>query len=246
MTLEHYEQAFIRVCFDAEPSDADLDALGDRARYLLYRDMVRGRLREMAEHALPRTRTALGAERFAALFEEHLAVEPPRSRFIREVVVPFAGWLVGRVSDEASTRPWLADLISLERARWEAIWRDRTVEPPTAEFDFDRRPVVSPVHELLAVEHAVHREPDEHGAYPAEPAWVIVYRRPSNHVVGTFGLNAVTAELVRAWARSEETAMESVQRVAALRGVAVDAAFIDGLCTVLAEFIEREIVLGSR
>ena len=152
------------------------------------------------------------------------------------------------MSEDARERPWLRDLVTLERACWEAIWRDATGEPKSAalDFDFDRRPIVCPVLELLALEHAVHAEPDERGAYPIRPSWVIVYRRPADHTVGTFVVNAVTAELLRAWARGEETAMASVQRVAASRSTVVDAAFIDGLCAVLSDFLERGIVLGSR
>ncbi len=246
MSLDRYEQTFIRVCFDRAPSEADLELLGDRARYLLYRDMVRSRLRELAESALPRTRTALGAERFATLFDEHLSVAPPRSRYIREVALPFAAWLVGRVADDAGAQPWLRDLVVLERARWQAVWSDATGEPAVGELDFDRRPVLGPVTELLALEHAVHADPDGRGAYEARPVWLIVHRRPGDHVVGTFVVNAVTAELFRAWASGDETLMASVLRVAAARGTTVDAGFIDGLCTVLSDFLERGILLGSR
>ena len=37
-------KAMQRVCFDAEPSEADLELLGSRERWLVYRELVQNRL----------------------------------------------------------------------------------------------------------------------------------------------------------------------------------------------------------
>jgi len=245
MSLGGYEEAFLRVCFAAEPAPSDLAVLGDPARYLMYRGMVRSRLREMVESALPRTRAALGAERFAALVEDHLCAAPPRTRFIREVPVPFARALAERAATLESARPWLADLVELERARWEAIYHDEQAPTAAQEFDFERVPVLDPAHEVLSLGHAVHRDADADGGYAAVPTSLVVHRGRGDHAVGAVPVSGVVGAVVGEWAKSEETAMASVIRVASARGVPVDASLVDGLCTALASFIERGLVLGS-
>ena len=54
--LADHAKAMQRVCFGAEPSEADLELLGSRERWLVYRDLVRNRLNHVIRVALARTK----------------------------------------------------------------------------------------------------------------------------------------------------------------------------------------------
>ena len=56
-------RAIQRICFGSEPSEADLELLGSRERWLVYRDLVRNRLNIVIGAALARTKTAIGERR---------------------------------------------------------------------------------------------------------------------------------------------------------------------------------------
>jgi hypothetical protein len=64
--------------------------------------------------------------------------------------------------------------------------------------------------------------------------------------VRTWTLTETTFELLQGWQRGDCTVAESVQRLGKARAIRIDGAFVDALCTTLAQFIEIGIVLGSR
>ena len=57
---------------------------------------------------------------------------------------------------------------------------------------------------------------------------------------------AESRDLLRAWIPGDRTMTEAVQAVAQARGTAIDARFIDGLSSLLEDFLGRGILLGSR
>jgi hypothetical protein len=73
-----------------------------------------------------------------------------------------------------------------------------------------------------------------------------VYRRPEDKAARTFVLNPTLHALMVALEPGELTLTQAVQRVAQARKLRVDQPFIDGLCTVLADFSERGLLLGSK
>ena len=82
------------------------------------------------------------------------------------------------------------------------------------------------------------------GGYPAGEIYLCVHRKPDEKKARTWKLNGVTHDLMLRFRDSEDSVTQAVQRVATAREVAVDEAFIEGLCTVLADFIERGVILG--
>lgn len=246
MSLSEVQRAFLSICFDPVPARADLDMLsGERQRWLVYRDMVRARLRDMAAVGLPRTRKTLGEARFDRAFTRYLAEDPPRSRYIRDVVPHFVCHATRAWEGDAELPAHLPDLARYEAAKW--VVADE--EEPTAaatEFDFDKPAVFTPAHRLLRLRHAVHRAEDDPRFAEPVPIQLLVYRRKDGKRAHTWSCNAVTADLIERWAAGEQTVSEAIRTVAEQRGLVVDQRFLDGLCTVLADFIERGIVLGSR
>jgi hypothetical protein len=161
------------------------------------------------------------------------------------VVGCFAASAVGWLREDPEVPGHVADLCAYEAARWSVA--DESDERPAGllEFAFDRRPALASAVRLLALQHAVHLEPAPAGVYPAGEFLVCVYRRAAETKARFFSLNPVTYALLQRFATSAESVTRSVEHVAAQRSVAVDEAFLDGLCTVLADFLERGIILGS-
>ncbi|MFW5925947.1 MAG: putative DNA-binding domain-containing protein [Myxococcota bacterium] len=235
--------AVARVCFAAEPSPQDLEALGSAQRWLLYRTMVRDRLRDMITAGLPRTIALVGEPTFRADFERWLDQAPPRTRYLREILPAFVSFSLPRWSADDAYPPWTADLARYETARWEVWYQpDAPFEP--AELSFDRYPVVNPALRLLRSIQPVHDERPAGEPYPAESVHLVLYRTPE-HRVDVWVLNGMAADLLEAWQAGDRTVTETVRAVAERRGVQIGPSFVDKLSETIAQFLQKGIVLGS-
>lgn len=231
--LADHAKAMQRVCFGAEPSEADLQLLGSRERWLIYRDMVRHRLTHVMGVALERSKDAVGEVAFARAVEEWLSTGGPETRYLRHVPTAFAGFVIPIW--EKSEAAWVADL-----ARYEiAAWNVRHAPPapsPTSEFSFDRRPVLGTPIEVLRLSYPVQQTPTPPAGYEASPTFLCVYRDP-NHRASTRNLNPIAADLLDAWQSAHETVTDSVQRVAQNHGTEIGPAFVEKLSALIAAFI---------
>lgn len=236
------QQAVARVCFAAEPSSQDLEALGAPERWLLYRTMVRDRLRDMISAGLPRTIALVGKPAFHDAFDRWLDRAPPRTRYIREILPAFVSFsLPSWTTDD--TRPWTADLARYETARWE-VWYQEDPPRETVEFSFDRRPAVNPALRVVRLGHPVHDERTLDAPYPAEPVQLALYRTPE-HRVDIWVLNAMAADLLEAWQAGDRTVTETVRGVAERRGIQLGPSFVEKLSEMIAQFLQKGILLGS-
>jgi hypothetical protein len=245
MALIDLQRAVLSICFRAQPPEQQLAELGDRRSWLMYREMVRERLLAEIRAALPRSRQLLGDAAMLEAFTLYLDRDPPRTRYFREIVPAFVNSALSIWEADASVPRLGLDMLRYEAALWEV--RDIALEPaePCAEFAFDRVPVVCPALRLLRVDHAVHLSPDARGAYSAGAQRLCVHRASDADSVRTWTLTETTFELLQVWQRGDCTLAESVQQLGRARAVRIDAAFVDALCTTLAQFIEIGIVLGS-
>ncbi len=239
--LAETARAIQRVCFDSEPSEADLDLLGSRDRWLVYRSLVRTRLIGIVEAALPRTKAAIGGDSLGRIIDEWLSTGGPKTRYFRRVPNELAELAIPIWRDSAE--PWVADL-----ARYEiTIWTVRHAPPdcvPGAEFSFETHPVVGTAVELLCLDHRVHEGPAPETGYMREPVMLCIYRNAKHRAVPQV-LNPLAADLLKAWQRGEETVAESVQRVAAAHNTEIGPAFIEKLSTLITRFITQGILLGG-
>ena len=243
MALIDVQRAVLSVCFEAEPPEAALAALGDRKVWLLYRELTRDRLLREIECALPRTCAALDRPALSRTFVQHLDQDPPRTRFFREIVRSFADSALRSWETEPDIPEHACDLLRYELALWEVS--DAPDEPPCelAEFAFDRVPVVSRALTLLHVQHAVH---PPHCSCTKGEFWLCIQRGPNEARPQTWKFNRTTFALLEDFQRGDASASECVQRVARRLGAKVTPQYIERLCETLAQWIELWILLGSR
>jgi hypothetical protein len=226
-------QAMRRVCFDPEPSETDLELLGSRERWLVYRNLVRNRLTHIVGAAMRRTKQAVGDEAFQCAIDEWLSSGGPRTRYLRHVPCKLATLAI---SVWQSTEPaWIADLTRYEIAIWEV--RNAPPDPASHQpFAFDRNPVLRHAMKILRLDHPVHQTPAPASGYRPERTLLCVYR-DAEHKPATRKLNALAADLLESWKRGDETIAESVERVAAEHGTAISPIFVEKLSTLIADFI---------
>jgi len=240
--LADHAKAMHRVCFGLEPSEEDLRLLGSRERWLIYRELVRSRLLEVVGVALVRTKRAIGDEAFRRAVDEWLSRGGPKTRYFRYVpdeLAEFAIPIWHRVE-----APWVADL-----ARYEIIaWNVRHAPPdPTGftDFAFDRKPVVATAQMVLRLAYPVHRKPTPDAGYEIDPTILCLYRDKHHNPIPR-KLNPLAADLLEAWQRADESVAESVQRVAAAHDTEISPKFVEKLSAMIADFIERGILLGGQ
>lgn len=244
-SLGDLQRAVLRVCYGRAVAPEDLARLGGPAsRWTLYRRMIRGRIREAIDGALPRTVSALGPDATGALVEAFLAEAPPATRLVREITPEFLRWLGGRFPDDARrAAPWLPDLARYELALLELAGDDAEIDlANVTEFAMDRVPVLAPARRFLRVEYAVH-QPD--GVPARAPQALLVYRAALTHTLETLALSPSAADIVARMETGRLTVTECVRDVLAAYGTAADPAFLESLADLLADFLGRRVLLGS-
>lgn len=236
MTLARTQERFVAMCLDREPGDVSGLAMeSERARLLLYRDMVRWRFHQICGEVLPRTRSALGEDAFRARVDAWITDVRPRSRFFRDLPLLFAADALAR----GELPPLARDLLRLERARWHAsIAEDGAAPRP---FALDAIPVPSPSLSVLEVDHAVQLGG---GDVPGRTL-LAVYRRPDLEVETRWSSPTLHA-LLAGWARGDRPAIDTVREVLASEGRPPTPAFVEEMSAFLAELVERGALLGSR
>jgi hypothetical protein len=234
-------EAMTRVCFAAEPSERDLELLGARDRWLLYRSMVRVRLAKVVRSSIPRAREALGEEALKALIDAWLADAPPRTRYFWQVPLAFGAFVEGRLPESPAS---LADLLRYELARWRATHVETPAPPAVVDFAFDRAPALAPSLVLHTFAHPVHLvgSAEREGSKPTR----LAIFRDREHRADAVALNPTASALVEDWLAGERTMAEGVRAVTEARGLKVDQGFIEKLGALIADFLERGLLLGSR
>lgn len=235
-------KAMQRVCFGPEPSEADLELLGSRERWLVYRDLVRNRLNHVIGVALARTKSAIGKEAFGRAVDEWLAAGGPKTRYLRYVPSELAEFAIPIW--QQTEAPWVADLAGYEISSWAVRHGPRNPTPP-AEFAFDRKPVLATAVKVLRLAYPVQNKPRADTGYEPEPTILCLYRDKYHKAIPR-KLNPMAADLLEAWQRADQTVADSVQRIAAAHDAEIGPDFVEKLSTLVADFIERGIILGGR
>lgn len=258
MTLAAYQRALVELSFAADPPEDP--AL---APFQLYRHMIRARLFAMAEAAYRRSWALLGAPACAASFTRFLALEPPRSPLIREVIGAFARFAEADRALLTGAPREASDLLRFEAAKWRAASAEARPAAPGAlrEVDFDGVLVLNPTLERLALDYLVSEPLDERA--PREPHTLLVYRRRHDDDVRWYRAPALLAELLAlatpgsgARQRSASTAPdegeatlgELVARLFARRAPDSDQVepLLGELAAALTVAVERDVLWGVR
>ncbi len=244
MSLAEYQSAAKRVCFDREAAPDDLARLGSKERWLIYRRMVRARLIKVVEAALPRTHAALDEPAFLELVASWLASAAPDTRYFRAVPEGFAAHALAQLRASHDVPSWLPELLEYELRTW-ALKYLPDVEVTASDFDFDAVPVLDPSVELIELQHPVQKKPTPEGGYKPSPTFVCLYRSQA-HEAMTWTLSPITAALMVHWKLGELSVAESVREVCEKRGRAIDQRFLDTLSGLIADFLDRGVLRGSR
>lgn len=241
MLADHIE-AIRRVCFDSKPDQSDLAALGDERRWLVYRELVRSRLGRVIEAALPRTRAAVGSDRFGSAVDDWLATGGPKTRYFRRIPDELAEFAIPIWKQ--TCEPWVADLARYEISSW--FVRHAPADPDDAEeLSFDKRPVVAAGVRVLRLDYPVHQSPTPAAGYQSQPTILCLHRDAAHRAVPQV-LNPTAADLLETWQRGQDSLTDSVHHVAKAQGVEIGPAFVDKLSTLLSDFITKGILLGAR
>lgn len=242
------QRALRELCLGTEARAADLEVLGggEPERWLVYRRMVRGRLRETVAHGFERLEARVGADVFSAWFEAFLAQRPPRSLYLREVAGEFAMFLEGYERPGDAHPAQTIDLARFEWAELDCAY-DARPSPEALPLAMDACPALSPSLRLLRLEWAVHRlGRDEPQAELAEgPVWVCVYRDRESFDVRLLELTEVTGRLLESMVGADRPLVELVRGAALGAGVTLDGTWLAALSDVLADLSQRGILLGS-
>ncbi len=240
MELAEYQRAFARICFAAEPDAADVDAIGgDTDRWLMYRRMVRKRLRRVTGEGIPRTKEALG-DTYDELHGVFLAECGVHSRYIRDAIPEFCEFLLERTEDRR-----VEDICRYELAMWMVRdSADTSLPEGLVEFDFDLPLAVNPAHEVLWARHPVwDRKRFAAGDEWAHEQGVAVLRTVENQMASItlprwyFSLLSDASLGV--------TVTERVQALGRSGVIKMNAAFVSRLVDLTTAAIERGLVLGS-
>ncbi len=236
MSARPEQAAILRVCFDATPRDEDLETLGHRARWTLYREMVRRRFLGLLRGALPRTCETLGEARLDALFTAWLAESPPDTRYFWRLPLRFAAW----AALEADTVE--ADLLALEAARWRVRHAEPIPLPASDALDFEAVPVWNPNAIRLEVSHRVHQR--ELDAPPREPWTLVVYRREDLRA-GTYAVGPFTGAMLAFVQAGDRPLSAAFRDAAASLGREMTQGDVEKASAHLASLMERGVILGS-
>lgn len=251
-SLHLRQEAFARVCFAKAVPPEDLSTLGGAGdRWLLYRNMVRGRISKMIQSGLRRSVPLMGADAYRSALDAWFASHPPTTRYIREVVPAFSRFVLGR-RETAQLPPQLPDTLRFETYRWEAGYDPVAVEIPVSDFDFAAVAVCNPTLRLIACRYPVHELPAREGATEIPetlreetPTWYAIYRKRDDQVTSR-KLTERAHDWLAGLVEGQLPVTEAIQAVAKQRGEEIDAGYVEALGSTLATLLENDALLGSQ
>ena len=252
MSFLSYQAKLRDALFASELLDNVFNTLGaDPTRWKVYRRMVRSRLTDSIEHAFERLVATVGTECFREIVGRFLAEAPPRSHYLRDVPGEFLDFF--EKNRDVLTRTYVlpAYAVDLARYEWAELETAYSFEESSAlhvePLDMQGVAVLSPAHRLIELAYPVHclevRGPD--ATMQAAPFSLCLYRDPETHEVAVLELTPVTAAMLSLMERGTMPLVEVVRKAAEAVGATVDVAFVDALSTLLADFTERGLLLGS-
>jgi hypothetical protein len=246
MNLADYQRTLVRLSFAREASEADFAEFADRARFVMYRQMIRSRLLGMARQAFQATMEVVGNQAFELAFERYLAASPPRSPLIRDAIADF-GPFASQDSQLLSEAPaFAADLVRFEEAKWRVAYRKRVLgEGAPREFDFSGVPVFNAALEQLSLAHRVHEL--EGGCCRAEPCQLLVYRPPQHDDLRWYVPDPLFSQVLSCARTQPATSLaELVRNASQLLGKALDEVLLEELASGVTLALQRGVLLGSR
>jgi len=252
MVYQAYQSNLRDLLLAETPLAGDISSLGDKPeRWRAYRRMVRSRFYEVTSHAFERLIGVIGLERFHALVDRFLGEAPPRSPYLRDVpgeLVAFVESQWDRIQAVSPLPPYALDLMRYEWAELDAAYSHEEVRPSdVVPLVMDKRAVLSPAHRLLQLGFAVNRlgTDGDDREVTRGPVALCLYRDPATHDVETLELTPVAADILAGIERDHASLTDVVRSASGQANVEVDVAFVEALSALLADLVERGVLLGS-
>ena len=252
LVYEKYQTTLRDLLLAKTAVDGDFASLGgEPRRWQAYRRMVRSRFYEVAAHAFERLIGVIGIERFHTLVDRFLREAPPRSPYLRDVpgeLVAFVESAWEGVQADCALPAYARDLMRYEWAELDASYSHEEVSAShVVPLVMDQRAVLSPAHRLLALDFGVHRlgTDGDDGEVVRGAVLLCLYRDPKTHDVETLELTPVAYTLLKGIEEDSGSLTEVVRNASGARGVEVDVAFVEALSALLADLVERGVLLGS-
>ncbi len=236
------------LCAAHEISAADTEALLEQHDRLgVYRDLVRGNLREAMQLSIPRSIARLGPT-FDEYFDRFLAERGPRTHYLRDVTPELLEFCAPLWRDDARVPRYVHDL-----ARHEALHIEVSALPAPARgrepspLALEQGVALSEALRLVRYDHAVHELPeaeDDRSPAPAREVSLLVYRSPE-HEVRYLELTPLARGIVSRLLSGENLGA-ALAAAAAAEGISLTENVLSGAAKLLADLAERGVVLGPR
>jgi hypothetical protein len=229
-----------------EPHDAS--ALAESfERLLVYRELVRGNLREAIQLSIPRSIARLGPL-FDEYFDRFLKERAPSTHYLRDVTTELLEFCLPSWRDDPRVPSYLGDLarhesLHIEVSALPAPARDHVAAPLSLEQAVD----LAAALRLMQYRHAVHELPEaesDRSAPARRDVSLLVYRSP-DHDVRYLELSPLAHGIVQRLLEGAPLA-RAIQEAAAAEQAALTEAVLEGAARLLADLAERGVVRGPK
>jgi uncharacterized protein len=236
------------LCRAHEVSLEDAAALAESLeRLAVYRDLVRGNLREAMSLSIPRCMARLGPV-FDEYFDRFLAERAPRTHYLRDVTPELLEFCQPLWADDPRVPRYSFELalhesLHIEISALPALPRGHVAGPLT----LDQGVELCQALRIVRYQHAVHELPAseaDRSEPQARPVTLLVYRSPE-HEVRYLELTPVAAQLLERLLLGESLG-GAVQGAAAAEGAALTEALLSSTAQLLADLAARGVVRGPR
>ena len=238
----------VAACHQHDMSAADTLALAEGfERLLVYRDLVRGNLREAVELSIPRSSARLGAL-FDEYFDRFLKERAPRTHYLRDVTTELLEFCLPLWQNDPRVPRYLGELalhesLHIEVSALPAPARDHVSAP----LALDHGVELSAALRLVRYQHAVHELPaaETDRSEPAERDVALLAYRSPEHDVRYLELTPLAHGIVQ-HLLTGETLAQAVRGAAAEAASPLTEAVLSGAAQLLADLAQRGVVWGPK
>jgi hypothetical protein len=231
---------------DMNPADALALAEGFE-RLLVYRELVRGNLREAVELSIPRSIARLG-RLFDEYFERFLNERAPHTHYLRDVTSELLEFCLPLWQNDARVPTYLGELalhesLHIEVSALPALPRGHVAAPLALEQGVE----LGAALRLVRYRHAVHELPEAetNRSEPTERDVALLAYRSPEHDVRYLELTPLAHGIVQRLLAGD-TLAQAVQGAAAEAASPLTEAVLAGAARLLADLAERGVVWGPK
>lgn len=240
------EARLAALCDAHAVSASDAAALAQNIERLeVYRELVRGNLREAISLSIPRSIARLGPL-FDEYFDRFLSEQPPRSHYLRDVTPELLAFCAPLWSADARVPGYLPELAAHEALHIEISALESLPRGHVAGgLSLDRPVQLGAALKLVHYGHAVHELPgDAQDRTPPQERAVslLVYRSP-DHEVRYLELTPLACGIVERLLAGDDLG-SALPGAAAAVGCSLTEAVLSGAAKLLADLADRGVVWG--